>query len=185
MEYSLTATFAAEITAKHQECVSLDGKIRELFLRKVNVTREIGELLKTAKEQMGIGAFTSIKRELPMAREVEPGKYDYSAITAYETFFAQNPEPFDDFNAAMKAAKSALSITGLLAGPGKATDNVMHPKVSFFGDFLTSIQNLAHKFSKYCNLRPVTEWSQEEAEQFIRSCRPVFDIAKKVEGVLR
>jgi hypothetical protein len=173
MDCRLAIALRDEISEKHRQCCALDDELREIFLKKLNATRAVGELLGTAKHQMGEARFDEFKKSLPI---------DSAALRQYIRFARQHPSPFDDFREGIKATRDACTITGLLPAPqGGACGQLQ--ELSFFSDWSRRVQQLALLFAKYSNQKPLPDWRTDEADQFLRSCRPVFDIARKVQLV--
>jgi len=175
MPHELSVALLDEITAKHQQGIALDQQLREILLRKLEVTRECGILLDESQHEFKGERWKEFADKLP---------FDSNALRMYIKFARKHPEPVNDISQAMRCAAQAALTTGLLQFPnGQRPEKIHEP--NFFSRVTIAIQSLAVEWKKYSNRHPLKTWPDETKTQFLETLKPIALIYHEVASSLK
>jgi hypothetical protein len=162
----LIQSFRQQILERHEAGQKADSDLREVILRKIELTRQCGHVLADAKG-------TLKEREFAEATDF----LSNDAVKNYLKFARSNPEPVTELAQAIAAIEAALTLTGTLPFPaGHGFQNIHSP--NFFSVATMLIQRLAADWAKFQRASPLSEWRTEQIENFQATLTPILRIFK-------
>ena len=163
MSKELATTFSEQINNLHRQGQAFDEELARVILDKVNVTRECGSLINTAKDDLPNKEWEQLKKEL---------SFDADALQAYLTFARRHPEPFSELKEALRAIEGALQSTGLLPFPDGHGPQKLH-SVNLFSWVAKAVTTFISELKKRITVNPIASWHPDVAAQFVVQVQPM------------
>jgi hypothetical protein len=172
MSLQVAISYGEQIRQRHEAGQRADSDLRQAMLRKIEITRETGQLIADAKGDLRHDEFTQATSFL-----------DQRAIKSYLKFARSNPEPISDLERAIISIRAALQPSGALEFPdGHGPQNLHEP--NFFSHAIGLIQRLLGIYRHYLRRCPLKCWRSEQLQSLIASLRPVADVYRDLNREL-
>ena len=161
----IALSYRDRINAVQRDLTENGSQWRDLTLRQLNLTREVGVLLDEAKSTLRGDQWKELQHELDFGPDRE------QAIQTFLTFARKNPEPISDVQSGYNSLHASMQVTGLLPFAAGHGPQVLHsPNVfSWWAKTLTSVRS---ERNKRLSREPIESWSPTAAEQFIAQTEP-------------
>src|SRR5262249_14284676 len=106
MSLEVALSYAEQIRQRHEAGKQADQGLRQAMLRKIEITRETGQLIADARGDLRDDEFAQCVAFL-----------DDRAVKSYLKFARSTPEPINDLERAVIAIRAALQPSGALEFP--------------------------------------------------------------------
>jgi hypothetical protein len=164
----LVQTYRQQILERHEAGKRADFDLREAILRKIELTRQCGQLIGDAKGDLSQKEFNDSTDFL-----------SNDAVLAYLKLARQNPEPVTDLQVGLRAIAVAMMATNALQFPDGHGPQTLHSP-SWLQSAASAIMLFVAGFKKFTRLNPVSGWDIETSETFLFSLKPILRIHKEV-----
>ena len=168
----LALSYSETLSAKHQLGIAADETLRQAILRKLEITRQCGQIIDVARADLNDSEFTKATSFL-----------DETVIKSYLRFLRANPSPIDDLANALHAIRLALQTSGALEFQGHGVQ--MRHRPNFFSCAESLIQSLAAHWTKFVRLQPLKTWRTATLEGFVGTLMPIEKILQAVHVELK
>jgi hypothetical protein len=169
----IVLSFREQIAKKHNEGKEADFALREAILRNLEIKRQTGELIKSARGTLREGEFDTVTDFL-----------DRDTVRSYLKFARQHEEPITDLQAGLRAIAIAMQTTGLLPFAHGHGEQHLH-RLNFFSAACSLIQRFSREFSKFIRSKPLKSWRAETLESFSADLVPLGRIISAVNSELK
>src|SRR5215469_2243414 len=169
----IVQTYRQQILERHEAGQKSDFDLREAILRKLELTRQCGQLIDGAKDDLSQKEFSDSVDFL-----------SNEAVAAYLKFARQNPDPITDLRTALQSVAVAMMTTGLLNFPSGRGEQRLH-EPNFFSHSITIVQALLADYRKFCQRCRLKDWTVHQLDLFLASLRQVVDVYRDVSLELK
>ena len=167
MSLEVAISYGEQIRQRHQAGIQADADLLQAMLRKIEITRETGELIADAKGDLNRIEFAKAVNFL-----------SDEAVRSYLKFARSNPEPINDLERAVIAIRAALQPSGALEFPDGHGIQISHDPPGFFAWSSKMVMQFKVGFQKYLAVRPLKTWDTDTRERFAYSLRPIIKVHK-------
>jgi len=172
MSLEVAISYGEQIRQRHEAGKQADADLRQAMLRKIEITRETGQLIADAKGDLRREEFAQCIAFL-----------DNRAVKSYLKFAQNTPEPINDLKRAVTAIRSALQPSGALEFPnGHGIQHAHEP--NFFSHAIGLTQKLLSIYRHFLRRFPLKHWRSEQLQSVLAALRPVADVYRDVNREL-
>jgi hypothetical protein len=171
----LSESLVGELNQLHLKACQLDETIKKQFAEKLQVYRQIANLIESARNSLHGAKFEAFIRRLNFS---QPTLRSYEIINkrARKSPGVLHWRDIMDFERSRKAAATAA----LSAKPAQR----LHNPSNYLGDISRYLQRVLVYWAKAQNARPLSRWETLQLETFSMELRPLVDVYSKIKQEL-
>jgi hypothetical protein len=162
-----------KINDRHAQCLATTENIKLAVLRMVNTARECGFWLRKLKEQTPHGKWEGLFSNRGAKSETR-FTFTYETARNYIRFAAENPAEITHLAKGVRSLKDAMIASGALPAPSFPQQQLRMIESSFIPAATKKLMDFLILWEKQMSLRPVQQWTQDLAIQFVNEMQPVL-----------
>jgi hypothetical protein len=171
----LAESLVTELNTLHERACQLDDDIKRQFAEKLQVVRQIADLLETARSNLWGAKYEAFIRHLNFS---QPVLKSYQVISRRARKDPQMVLKWRDLEDFEKRRETAAALTQANP-PARLRD----PK-NYFADISRYLQKILVSWSKAQNARPPSRWETLQLETFALELKPLVDLFAKIKKEL-
>ena len=169
----LAESLVGELNQLHLKACQLDETIKKQFAEKLQVCRQIANLIESARNSLHGAKFEAFIHRLNFS---QPTLRSYEIINkrARKSPGGLHWRDIMDFERSREATAAA----------SKKSAQRLHDPSNYLGDISRYLQRILVYWSKSQNARPLSRWETLQLETFARELKPLVDLFARIKQEL-